>query len=398
MEENRLEINEKLYGFSGVIGRHAYFLNIIIICAINTVLLFPYTIYVSTHTGNFQDLFNMSSQFWNSPILLRTWIVIATAGLCLLSTSNIIRRLNDIFGEERKATSVISGLIFIIYSFSFVMPLGYTILFAILTFTISMFLFFIKGKITGALPYDYKKEFNWGAFFGTWIWGLFNKSYIPLFELLLWITPLGLYFQLYCGLKGNEWAYKNKNCTDVEAFNKSQENQSLIFTILSLVIIPILYIAIIFAIVFVLIFSTIGATKNMTPEQRKQQSERIESNMNKFLDWMVSVYFERYEIDETENKFYVTDKDWSGADFKEKKDMLELGATKAAEFRGNEYKKRNPKGYHHFSKTSELPRTKIYSSTSGKLLGEFVMDDKAMNGSFKEAFKAALKAYRFYNP
>lgn len=398
MEENGLEISEKLYGFSGAIGRHAYLLNIVIICAINTILFLPYTIYVSTHSGSFNDLFNISRIFAQAPVSMRAWIILATAGVSLLSISNIIRRLNDIFGEHRKATSMIVALIFITYAFSFMLPFAYNMLFAILTFVISMFLFFVKGKITGVLPYDYKKEFNWGAFFGTWIWGLFNKSYIPLFELLLWLTPLGLYFQLYCGLKGNEWAYKNKQCTDVEAFNKSQQNQSLIFTILSLVIIPVLYVVLIFVIVFSLIFATVGATKNMTPEQRKQQSERIESNMNKFLDWMVSVYFERYEIEENENKFYVSDSEWASADFKDKKDMLELGATKAAEFRGKEYKKQKNKGYHHFSKISELPRTKIYSSTSGKLLGEFVMDESAMNGSFTDAFKAAIKAYRFYNP
>ena len=52
-----------------------------------------------------------------------------------------------------------------------------------------------------------------------------------------------------------------------------------------------------------------------------------------------------------------------------------------------------------FSKSTELDRTKIYGSDTGKLLGEFVMDDKALeNASFKEAMKAVFKAYRFYNP
>lgn len=78
------------------------------------------------------------------------------------------------------------------------------------------------------MPYDYKKEFNWGAYFGTWIWGLFNNSYIPLLHLLLFLTPLGWYFRLLCGLKGNECAYKNKRYDDVKLFNKSQEKQAFI--------------------------------------------------------------------------------------------------------------------------------------------------------------------------
>ena len=68
------------------------------------------------------------------------------------------------------------------------------------------------------MPYDYKKEFNWGAFFGTWIWGLFNKSYKTLWMLLLWCTPWGLLFAIYCGIKGNEWAGKNRDWDNLEKF------------------------------------------------------------------------------------------------------------------------------------------------------------------------------------
>ena len=36
------------------------------------------------------------------------------------------------------------------------------------------------------------KRFNWGAFFGTWIWGLVNKSYITLLQLILGLTKQNL--------------------------------------------------------------------------------------------------------------------------------------------------------------------------------------------------------------
>ena len=52
-----------------------------------------------------------------------------------------------------------------------------------------------------------------------------------------------------------------------------------------------------------------------------------------------------------------------------------------------------------YRKVTELPRTKIYEYDTGQLLGEFVIDEKKLeNASFKEAMKAAFKAYRFYNP
>ncbi len=69
--------------------------------------------------------------------------------------------------------------------------------------------------------------------------------------------------------------------------------------------------------------------------------------------------------------------------------------------RKKEYRKTHPNESccSSFSKSTELDKTKIYGSKTGKLLGEFVMDDKAFeNASFKEAMKAAFKAYRFYNP
>jgi hypothetical protein len=133
------------------------------------------------------------------------------------------------------------------------------------------------------------------------------------------------------------------------------------------------------------------------PQEKAEKSAKIESSLNRFTDSILSLYFQKYDIGENENKFYVIDEEWSGADFKDKKDMLDLAATKSAEVKRQKFKEQNPDKQKSFSKTEELPKTKIYSSNTGKLLGEFVVDEKAMNGSFTDAFKAALKAYRFYN-
>ena len=394
MEERELTINEKLYSFEGVIGRHGYFLNIVIIWAISFIVMMPYTTYMYTHATTFVDLFNHTIMFAKSPALLKLWVILGVAGVCTLSVSNIFRRLNDIFGNVSTARNIILSSFSVLSSFFFILPLLIVALTMFISFILSIVLLFTKGKITGELPYDYRKEFNWGAFWGTWIWGLINKTYIPLFELLLWWTPLGFYFQLYCGLKGNEWAYKNKNCTDIAAFNKSQEGQSAIFTVLSLVIFPILYFIIFMVLIIALTFLVAGDTKQ-TPDGVKSEA-KIESTMDKILNSFVSMYFERYEFSDKENKFYVTDKDWNSSDFKDKKDMLELAATKSAEYRREKFKEQYPDKYAYFSKTNELPRTKIYSATSGKLLGEFIINEEDMNGSFTQAIKSVLQAYKFY--
>lgn len=394
MEENELQVNEKLFSFDGVIGRHAYLVNMVIICALSSLIVLPYTTYLYTHLGSFADFFEFPKMFLKAPLILKLWVIFGTAGVCTLSVSNIFRRLNDIIGEKRTGTNIAVCSISVLASFSFLLPFIASAVVMPVSFVIGIVLLFTRGKITGLLPYDYKKEFNWGAFFGTWIWGLFNKTYITLWELILWLTPLSFYFQLYCGLKGNEWAFKNKNCTDVKEFNKSQENQTIVFTILTFVLIPVLSFILIFALIFLLAF--VGSESEQSQTDVPQTPEHKASFLDNLMEGMVSLYFEKYEITADENKFYVTDKDWNSSDFKERKDMLELAASKSADARREEYKKQNPDGLEFFSKTEELPRTKIYSAESGKLLGEFVMAENAMDGSFKDAFKAILKAYRFY--
>lgn len=73
-----------------------------------------------------------------------------------------------------------------------------------------------EKKITD-LPEELK-DFNWAAFFLTFIWGFKYKAWITFLAIPLIIIqlPIGLNWmllialQLYCGIKGNEWAYKQE--------------------------------------------------------------------------------------------------------------------------------------------------------------------------------------------
>lgn len=391
--ECELKVNTNLYGFKGIIGRRDYFLNGVIIASIYLFFLLPYQLWLFSHIQTMPDLLRLDKMFVQAHILLKLWILFGIAGTFVLSASNIYRRLNDINGKINIYLNIFVLFIFLIFNLCLILPLGISVLFGLIGFIIGLIILFKRGKITGEYPYDYTKEFNWGAYIGTWIWGLFNKSYKTLWMLLLGFTPWGAYFQLYCGLKGNEWAFKNKKCCDVEAFNKSQEKQSAIFAVLFFVVMPTLYFIVIFAVVSMFMFSTFDDMKN-NPEKAEQTMATLEDTMSKFG----SLYFDSHLITPDENKYYLSSSDWNSYSFKEKKDILDLAASLASTEREKEYNKLNPKNFKSFSKAGELPRTKIYSTETKKLLGEFLVDESSLEkGSFKEFLKISMKAYRFYN-
>lgn len=63
------------------------------------------------------------------------------------------------------------------------------------------------------------KRWNWGAFWLTWIWGIFNRSYIAL---LAFVPIVNLIIPFYLGASGNELAWRNNEWMDVQEFNKIQ--------------------------------------------------------------------------------------------------------------------------------------------------------------------------------
>jgi len=87
----------------------------------------------------------------------------------------------------------------------------------------------------GIAPDFVAKKFNWGAFLLTWIWGLGNKTYITLVffaACALCIIPIiGAFAPLGCsiwfGIKGNEWAWKNKRFESVGHFHSNQKKWAI---------------------------------------------------------------------------------------------------------------------------------------------------------------------------
>lgn len=387
---DNLRLNTRLIGFDGIIGRWDFCLNFVYLCMIGVLFSLPASGYMMSRIGNLTDFFSMNIVFWQAPWLLKIWVLPGTAFVLYIGISLIVRRLNDINGEVNNNINTAVSVLYALSAFRILFPLWIYFLLELANFIILICLIVTKGKITGKYPYDYRKEFNWGAFFGTWIWGLFNKSYKTLWMLLLWMTPWGFFYSLVCGFKGNEWASKNRDWQNIEEFNNSQEMQTIVFAVLSILVFPIVYTLIIAGIVGALIFTVVDETKT-SPEHKSATMEKLDSALNSFG----SLYFESYDITQNENKFYVLPSDWSGYTFTEKKDILDMASSMSASYRN----KQDDDKY--YSKTSELNRTKIYSSENGELLGEFYMDEEVYSSekfSLKDALKASMKAYKFYTP
>lgn len=388
---NELKLNTNFIGFNGIIGRRDYFINILYTSMISVLATIPATWSLLSNMETAKDAFDFGKLFSNMPILLKIWYILILIFCLFVFISNIIRRLNDINGKINTSANITVSTLFVINSFAMFLPLPFVYTFAAISLVTGLFLLFKKGLITGKYPYDFTKNFNWAAFFGTWIWGLFNKSYKTLWMLILGLTPAGLYYALICGLKGNEWAHKNKKWESDEKFKQSQDIQTIIFAVLKIVILPLIYMSVILMLVFAFI-GVIG-------KEIKSSPEKVSHTLEKIGDLVIgynSLYFESHKIEKNENKFYILPKDWAEYSFKDKKDIFDTAATAAAFER---MKKHPGKSY---SKRTELSRTKIYSSKNGELLGEFSIDNidkpNGKNVDFKILIKSIMTAYKFYKP
>ncbi len=73
---------------------------------------------------------------------------------------------------------------------------------------------------------------NWGAFFFSWLWGVFNGVYWPLIMIILGCIPylgpmVNFIICISLGVNGNEWAWKGKKWDSLDSFKKVQHNWAL---------------------------------------------------------------------------------------------------------------------------------------------------------------------------
>ena len=88
-----------------------------------------------------------------------------------------------------------------------------------------------SGQGKDAVLPDGVAGWSWGAFLLNWIWAVPNKTYIGVFAL----TPYaGIGMAIALGIKGREWAWRNKRWESVEHFNAVQRQWSFWGVVLTL--------------------------------------------------------------------------------------------------------------------------------------------------------------------
>lgn len=78
-----------------------------------------------------------------------------------------------------------------------------------------------SGQGSTAVVPEEIKEWNWGAFFLTWIWGIGNKVWLALVALAP-VPFVGLAMGIILGIKGSEWAWQSKKWGSIEEFRHRQ--------------------------------------------------------------------------------------------------------------------------------------------------------------------------------
>lgn len=384
---NKLRLNTKFLGTDGIIGRYDFCYNLIFLGMIALIFSLPLNLYLLANLGTLEDLLNLNKVWAEASWLLKIWTLVGGIVCSYIVCINANRRLNDINGKISKDINLIFSTLFIINTFGVIFPCPIAMLLTTLNTIAILYLVLKKGEITGKYPYDYRKEFNWGAYFGTWLWGLWNKSYKTLWIILLGWTPWGFLYSLYIGMKGNEWAANNRDWQNLDEFKKSQETQTIVFVLYKVLLLPIIIYTVVFGTIFGIMATSIKEAAS-SPECNSKL-EKLDTTFEKFS----SIYFESYKITKDENKFYVLPEDWSRYSYSEKKDILDMAASLASSKRS----KADKNGY--YSKTKELPRTKIYNIKNNELLAEYFMDESLLyseNTTTKNILKSAMKAYKFY--
>lgn len=354
--------NKKFLSLNGVLGRRDFLINCLYISLVKYLMITP-VIYAMFVNPELLRVWNDSKPIW---VLIYMCVIGLVVGLLYFPT--FVRRVRDILGEENDnrifmISAVLSLIIFINYA-----PLGSYFSIGWLGFFVVFMLLFWNGKITGEKPKSEIIKFNWGAFFGTWIWGIFNKAPMTLFMIPLLLTPAWFPFMLICGLKGNEWAYNNnkEKYDDIEKFHLTQSVQSIFLTILSPVI---------FLVCTGLIGITAGSGLYSYSQKHPEFISKMESVFEQYQIKAVESSFDKIEMSGDEYKFYINPENWNAAS-----NTLKISVLRNAQI----YTLiKNNKKYLKFAdmvnSVELLNNVKVYSTFNNEVLGEFNLSDDAVN-------------------
>lgn len=387
--------NNKLFSFYGVINRRNYIVNLLLVETIIQALVATPLFILALKSNNLAGTIiggGSTPMWWNIALCVSSFLSI------VMYMPSVTRRFRDIFGETQKDNvktySIFTFIILMLGIPAAFYPDLFLSFLKITGFAIIISLCCIKGSITGKYPKSEIAQFNWGAFIGTWIWGIFNRSYITLWALPLMFTMGALPFCILCGLKGNEWAYEKKIDKDVENFHYQQKMQAIIWS----VILPILYcVLIVFA--SVKIYNFASKYINQHPDFAQKAIEYYVDTESKAA---LSI-FDRIELTDNDYKFYINPKKWANSSYQQKVSYFDMA---------NSYvilkdidKNDIINTFSNISVEKTMNKIKIYSTFNNELLGEYYMDPQAFSElmhsvksgqrNHKEVLKEIRKGYRF---
>ena len=390
MTDNYFAENNKFLGLNGILNRRNFIVNFFIIEIIESLIFTTPFIYLLVTNPDIMVDFSSTAMKANVyPLWFSIWVGIIGLIECALLYPSIVRRTRDIIGEvdENRVLLVSSVLAVLILA-------GYTPapivspFFKWISLFVILILMITKGKISADKPKSEIAKFNWGACFGTWLWGLFNKTPITLVMLPLLLTTGWFPFMIICGLKGNEWAYKNNEKYDnVEEFHKSQSNQSALWVVLT----PIL--AVVAAIV---LFIASGMMMYNYSKSHPEFMKKLEQKSNAYQEAAVKTNFDKIELTDDEYKFYMNPQVWVKLPENSKRSSLDVATSYVVS-------KKYPNAKTDKVKPDTIAirnKTKIYSLFNNEILAEYELNPeelKAFAEKIQKGEKGAFKRYmQFY--
>lgn len=293
---NYFEENRRFLGLNGVLGRRDFIVNCVIIEIIEALICSTPVVYLFLV---YPELLKSFSSVGTVPTWYSQWVLVVGLISSVLYFSSILRRVRDIVGtEDDNRINIIAGVLTVL-NFLGYLPFGS--LGKFFSIFVLIFLAIQSGTITSSNPKNEVVKFNWGAFFGTWMWGLFNKSYVTLFMIPLFFTFGGFPFMILCGLKGNEWAYKNKKAEELDKFHEEQKNQAVIWLILT----PILSF-----VISVILAVVAGVATFSYAKTHPEFTKKVTKMFSTYQVSAVESSFDKIEVENGVYKFYTDPEDW----------------------------------------------------------------------------------------
>ncbi len=303
---NEFTENRNFIGLNGILGRRDFFINCLFIEIFEAIFWTTPILYMLFTKPELISVF----QSGTNPFCFSVWTGIIGIFSCCLYFSSIVRRIRDILGEENNnkiymISTILSVLIFMGYT-----PAGNILSGRFIGLLILISLIFFEGKISSQKPKSEIIKFNWGAFLGTWLWGIFNKKPITFLIFPLIFTTGWFPFMLICGFKGNEWAYNKKKdkYESYEAFHNAQQTQTIVFSLITPLVTSIILIA---------IFAGAGNIFYQYTKQNPKIKHIIVKSFKNYETKALEATFDKIEKNNNEYYFYINPKEWQ-ADYIQK--------------------------------------------------------------------------------